>query len=327
MENQEKPGINNLSRRDFTKSIVVTGMALPFSGSALSAPISLQKQEPLICVFSKHLQWLSIPEAAKTAAGLGFKGIDLTVRKGGHVEPEKAIEELPKAIKLFQKEGLQVPMMVTDIVDANDPKTENLLKTAVQSGITYYRMGYLKYDPKISVVKNLEIYKVQIQKLATLNEKYQIHGAYQNHAGANVGAAVWDLWQILKDCDPRWMGCQYDIKHAVAEGGMSWVNGLDVIQPHIRCVDIKDFIWAKKDGKWENQVVPLGEGMVDYKSYFSLLAKYKISGPFSMHFEYPLGGAETGKKQLSVSQDVVLAAMKKDLQTLQSLLAQTNSAG
>lgn len=310
-----------LSRRQFIGSMATAGAVLPLTGfSDLPNPNSSTAEEPLICIFSKHLQWLSVPEVAKTAADLGFQGVDLSVRKGGHVEPTQAAIELPKAVEILKSAGLQVPMMVTDIVDADHPDTEIVLKTAAQLGIKYYRMGYLKYDPKIGVAKNLDLYKKQIQKLASLNRKYNIHGAYQNHAGTNVGAAVWDLWELLRDFDPRWIGCQYDIKHATAEGGMSWINGLDVLKTHIRCMDIKDFIWAKKDGKWQNEVVPLGEGMVDYKTYFTLLQKHSISGPFSMHFEYPLGGADTGKKQITISRDEVLNAMKRDLQTFKNLI-------
>lgn len=234
------------------------------------------------------------------------------------------MNDLPKAVETIRKAGLDVPMMVTDIINPDDPLTELVLKTAGQLGIKYYRTAYLKYNPSLDVLTNLAHYTPQLQRLADLNRKYGIQGAYQNHAGTNVGAAVWDLHLLLKDIDPRWLGCQYDIKHAVAEGGMSWVNGLDVLKSRIGCVDIKDFHWAEQGGKWHNEEVPLGEGMVDYKKYLSLLKQYGFSGPMSMHFEYPLGGAETGKKQLSVDKGAVLAAMKKDLMKLRSLLAEAN---
>ena len=40
-----------------------------------------------LVMFSKHLGALSIPEAGQAIKGLGFDGVDLTVRPGGHVEP------------------------------------------------------------------------------------------------------------------------------------------------------------------------------------------------------------------------------------------------
>lgn len=311
-----------ISRRQFMGSVAATGLALPaVDFLADPSPKSLTAS-PMVCIFSKHLHWLAIPDMAKTAAQLGFAGVDLTVRKGGHVAPERVAEDLPNAVSLIRKAGLDVPMIATDIIDADDPLTEAILKTASQLGIPYYRMGYLDYDRTIGVVSTLDRHKKQLEKLAALNQKYGIHGAYQNHAGTRVGASVWDLWALIKDIDPRWLGCQYDIKHAVAEGGMSWINGLDALKSHIRCVDIKDFIWAKTVGKWQVQIVPLGEGMVDYGAYLSLLKSYSFSGPMSIHYEFPLGGAETGQPQLTIPTETVLTALQRDLQTLHSLLKQ-----
>src|SRR6185437_11041776 len=63
------------------RAAVVTGLAL-FRASASVAKRSLK-----VAAFSKHLQFLEGPELAQTAAGLGFDGIDITVRAGGHIEP------------------------------------------------------------------------------------------------------------------------------------------------------------------------------------------------------------------------------------------------
>lgn len=306
---------NQYSRRHFIGSLA-SGLALsslPFTSSAANT-------DHKICIFSKHLQWLAVPEMIENTVALGFDGIDLTVRPGGHVEPAQVATELPRIIKLIRKAGLDVPMITTNIIDPDHELTPIILKTAGELKIPFYRTGYLKYDPSIGVAQGLIKYKTQLQKLAALNQKYNIHGAYQNHAGAGVGAAVWDLWEIIKDLDPRWIGCQYDIKHAVAEGGQSWANGLEIIKSHIKCMDIKDFIWAEKDGKWVNQSVPLGAGMVNYKQYLQLLKKFAISGPMSIHYEYPLGGADSGRNQITIPKEEVLNAMKRDLNTLKSLL-------
>jgi L-ribulose-5-phosphate 3-epimerase len=305
------------NRRQFMNSLGLLGLQT-FVKPA-DAPVQALNSSP-ICIFSTHLQWLSVPEMAKTVAELGFDGIDLTVRKGGHVAPERVAQDLPRAVEAIRKAGLEVPMIVTDIVALEQPFAETVIQTAGQLGIKHYRMGWADYDPALGIAQSLEKYRQQWAKLAAFNQKHNIQGAYQNHAGARVGASIWDLWQVIKDFDPRWLGCQYDIKHAVAEGGMSWVNGLELLKSHIKCLDIKDFYWAKKDGKWQHQLVPLGEGMVDYPHFLALLRKHNITGPMSLHYEFALGGAELGKTQLSMPQDKVLEAMKKDLSTLKLML-------
>lgn len=41
--------------------------------------------------------------------------------------------------------------------------------------------------------------------------------------------------------------------------------------------------------------------------------QYNFQTPITMHYEYPLGGAENGAKKLSIPPQELLAAMKKDL--------------
>jgi aspartate kinase len=43
-----------------------------------------------------QLNW---QELAKSAKAAGFAGVDLTVRRGGHVAPPRATEDLPKAVQ------------------------------------------------------------------------------------------------------------------------------------------------------------------------------------------------------------------------------------
>lgn len=277
-----------------------------------------------ISIFSKHLHWLDYKEMAMVAAEIGFDGVDLTVRPQGHVLPERVEEDLPKAMEAVNKAGKKIYMITTSVKDADDPITEKILKTASSLGIRHYRMDWFNYDDKISIEENFKVILDQMRKLAALNEKFAISGEYQNHSGNSFGASVWDLYTVLKGIESPWIGSQYDILHATVEGANSWVNGLKALKPFIRSIDIKDFHWAKNDGKWIAEVVPLGEGMVDFKQYFGLLKRYNISGPVSMHYEYPLGGAENGAKEITMKREDVISAMTRDFTTLKRYLTEAN---
>lgn len=278
-----------------------------------------------INIFSKNLHWLDYKGMAEVAAELGFDGIDLTVRPEGHVLPERVAEDLPKAVEAVKKAGLQVHMIVTGITKAEDQFTERILKTASSLGIGYYRLGWLNYDEKASMSDNLAYFGAQMSKFNVLNKKYKIRGDYQNHSGLSFGSPVWDLWMILRGLDPQWTGSQFDVMHAQVEGGNTWQLGLKLLKSHIKTIDIKDFIWTKGDATspaWKTQVVPLGEGMIDYGKYLKLLKDYDLTGPFSMHFEYPLGGVENGAKQITIPKEEVLAAMKRDLALFKKMLSE-----
>jgi len=147
-------------------------------------------------------------------------------------------------------------------------------------------------------------------------------GTYQNHAGSRyVGAPIWDLHQLLRDLDTRWIGCQFDIRHATVEGGTVWPIHFRLISEYINTLAAKDFRWAQKDNVWQPQNCPLGEGMVDFPGYFKMLRQARIAAPFSLHLEYSLGGAEKGKRKLTVAKEKVIEAMRKDLHFLRKCLA------
>ncbi len=323
-------------------SLPVVGPALALGGPTGSPEQAGMAEKPRIgkggqlplCIFSKHLLFLDYDAMAETAAEAGFDGVDLAVRPhkpdkpNGHVLPENVERDLPRAVEAVRKAGLEVYMMTTHITDPQDQYTEPILKTASELGIRYYRMDYLEYKEKLGIVETLESYKPQLRELAALNEKYGIHGAYQNHDGVRVGSPVWDIWLLIKDLDPRWMGCQYDIRHAVVEGGMSWPLGLKLLSSHIRITAIKDFRWARIDGAWKIQDCPLGEGMVDFKAYFEMVKELRIEGPVSMHFEYPMPAESEEKLSLEQQRQKTVAVMKKDLKTLRSMLEEAGlSAG
>src|ERR1700677_2818411 len=99
-----------------------------------------------ICIFSKHLQWASVNDAAAIARDIGFDGVDLTVRAGGHGLPDRGETDLPAAGEMGWRAGLQVPMITTGIMSVETPHAEAVLKTANRLGIRQYRLGFLNYS-------------------------------------------------------------------------------------------------------------------------------------------------------------------------------------
>ncbi len=310
-----------VNRRDFVKKASMAAAGLAAMPSLSGFPLNQVPENGRswnIYFFSKHLQFLDYKGAAEACAAAGMNGADLTVRPGGHVLPESVERDLPLAVKAFQREGLKIEMMTSGITDPDDPLTEKVLQVASELGIKYYRLGYYKYDPVFSVVENLEKIKVKMNGLARLNEKYKIHGAYQNHAGTNFGSPVWDLWEVIKDMDPQWTGCQYDVRHATVEGNRSWPLGMKLLKDYIRCMVIKDFKWGEKDGKAREINVPIGEGMVDFEAYFQLVEALGIHGPITMHMEYPM----FPEKDMTPTQkkEQAIQLMRKDLDSLKNYL-------
>ncbi len=312
-----------ISRRDFIKKSAIVASTIPFISIGEKMMAITRQTQPTetldVSIFSKHLQFLNYRELGEKAAEMGFAGIDLTVRAGGHVEPKTVKTDLPKAVAEIKQGGSKVRMIATTIENVNNPMDVDILRTASDCGIKYYRPNWLKYPKGKSLPESLEMYAHQLKDLSLLNKKLGVIGCYQNHAGSLVGGSLWEVYKILELVDKNYFGAQYDIRHAIVEGANSWVNGLELIHSQIKTIVVKDYKWSIVNGKWELINTPIGEGMVDFKKFFRMLKDYQIKVPVSMHCEYDLGGAEKGNRKISVYPRVIFDAMKKDLNKIQEL--------
>lgn len=308
------------NRRSFMKKAGLAGISLPFLSSTLYATKSVAAKSE-ICYFTKHLQWLDFDDLAVALKEAGFDGADLTVRTKGHIEPANAGKELPKAVAALAKRGLSIPMVVSSVQSANDPGVDDYLMALSDNGVKYYRMGYLNYDYEISIEKNLASFNAIFQKLAEKNSKYNLCGVYQNHAGTRLGASIWDLYLSIKDIDPDVIGCQFDVRHATYEGGQSWENDFRCIKDHIRTTVVKDFYWIRDDnGKWKNQNVLMGQGMVDFEKYFKLYQSSNIPGPITNHSEYELLTREEEKLSKTEKMKIAISRLKQDVEFTRNFL-------
>ncbi len=309
-----------MKRRRFLHQSV-TASILPFLPASVEAINSSQSQRGLeIHIFSKHLQFLDYIDLGKAVKDMGFAGADLTVRPGGHVLPQNVTTELPKAVDALRNAGVESKMMTTAITDASDPVNQNVLETAAHQGIQYYRLGWFKYPETGSIEEAVEGFNQKTIEIARLNERCGIYGSYQNHSGAYYsGASLWELKKILEQTSLPHQGCQFDIRHAVVEGGLSWPTSFRIIKDRINTIVLKDFKWVQESGQWKLLNTPIGEGMVDFDAYFKLLKTNNISVPVSLHLEYDLGGAEHGRKKFSIPKTAVYEAMVKDLKNIQML--------
>lgn len=260
-----------------------------------------------ICLFEKPVQSMSYAELTNLISDLGMDGISATVRKGGHITPDKAAEELPRLAEALSKRKLEITELTTDIVAADQPHAESILRTAAKLGVSRYRTGPLKYVANTPIPEQVEAYRKQFSQLAALNKSLGIGGYYQVHSGPNnVGAPVWDIWQMVKDHPVEVLGIAWDIRHATVEGGHCWPTNFRLTRPHTGIVYAKDFVWnGRKAGN-----VPLGEGLVDPK-FWKMLIQSGFDGPINLHVEYPL----------PEGRDAAVHAIRKDLQTLREWLA------
>ena len=274
-----------LTRRHLIRSAAhaaVAGLVLRQDAEAADAPI---------CFFSKHLpelDWTELGRAVKTA---GFDGVDLTVRAKGHVLPERAAADLPRAIDAIKAQGVSVPMVTTELTAASDPTAKPLLQAAAKSGVRYFKTGYWRYTESGDVRGRLAAAGAALDGLVALARDCGIVLGFHNHT-AYIGAALWDIAPAMDQLDPKWAGYYFDPRHAVAEGGGgAWKAATHLVAPRMKMMALKDFYWEKTAKGWMIRDCPMGKGAVDWAWVAKTIGEAKFRGPISLHFEYEIPGS------------------------------------
>lgn len=246
---------------------------------------------PQFCFFSKHLPELGWSDLGRAVKDAGFDGVDLTVRPSGHVLPEKAADDLPRAIEAIRSHGVTVPMITTELTSANGPLAKPLLQAAARSGVRYFKTGYWRYTSSSDVRAQVAAAGEALAGLASLARDCGIEMGFHNHAGY-IGGALWDIAPAIERLDPKWAGYYFDPRHAVAEGGGgAWKAATQLVAPRLKMVAVKDFFWKKSEKGWQIENCPLGEGQVDWAWIGKAFREANFTGPISLHFEYEIPGS------------------------------------
>lgn len=292
-----------VSRRE----VLAAGAFSLLGGHLLAA--AKDKPRNKIIAFTKPFQKASPTEIADIVAEVGWDGVECPVRPKGQIEPERVEDELPRFVEAMKKVGREVTMLTTGIKTLT-PEAEKVLRTAAKLGIRRYRLSFWNYNPAKPVAEHIAEVRAATNELAALNKELGICGAHQNHSGANFfGAPIWDIYEAVKDCDPKYFGICFDIGHARIEGGLSWPVEMRLTRSYFTAVFVKDYIWKKTEKGWRNEWCPLGEGMVP-PEFFKLLKQSNYDGPISQHHEYEIGEGRA-----------MIDALKKDLAVLKGWLA------
>ena len=309
--------IGGFSRRRFLELASATLCSSTMLGTEAASAAEPPQRGPYkgkLCFFSKPLPMLDWTHLAQAVKRMGFDGIDLTVRPEGHVLPEDAADDLPKAVAAIRAEGLDVPMITTALTSASDPTARPILSTAAKLGVGFFKPGYYYYAYK-DVRREREMAARSFPSLVDLAQECGIQAGYHNHQ-AYVGGALWDIAPTIDALNPKWAGYYFDPRHATAEGGGgAWKCATHLVTNRLKMVAVKDFYWEKTAKGWEDQNCPVGEGMVDWKYVFGVIAQTGFQGPISLHIEYEIPGSNMEEKIANT-----IAAGTRDLDFLKARL-------
>jgi sugar phosphate isomerase/epimerase len=343
------------TRRDVLK---ILSMAPLVASRGLSAdqsapPAALPPKKARLCLVSRHLQWTNMEEAVAVAAEAGCKAISWTVRLGAHILPENVERDLPRAVDLAHKAGLDTPMLITALNQGASARAEAVLATMRGVGIRYYRAAPFRYDYSSDLAQQIEALKPRIGSLVRLNEKFGTTAMYHTHSAyGNIGGGVWDLWLAVKDFDPEFVGLNYDLGHATIRGGTGWIETSHIAHKFVHGLSVKDFRWVNTTSSptaptgrrggdapanrapWVAEMVPGGEGMVDFKGMLSYFKSVGFAGPVELYQEYHVNvpgvvepvnmlGTDFGRWKLEMPKSQYVSLLKRDVTFYTKALSDT----
>lgn len=271
------------TRRSF---LALTSCAL--AGCASRAPRTTMGAKATYHLFSRSFTAMGYDRLASCAAEAGFDGVEWTVRPTrGHIVPEAAKVELPKAAAAARRQGLSNVMLVTGFERPDEPHCAEVFHVAADCGFTKIRVGHQFYDAKETAVQSLARIHRTFAGFAELGLKTGIQAQFQNHDAWNdkvFGSAVWDAAEALDGIDPRGMALQYDIHHAFFQTRNVWTHGFDRVADRVGSIVLKDGQRSPTGGR---KNCPAGAGIVPFKAFHDRVQLRGVPAvPYSVHMEY-----------------------------------------
>ena len=283
------------NRRQLLRSAAV-GAGYVLVGGRGFAAAAVQRPLPPVVVFSKLYQELKLnfEQSAEVTSEAGLDGIDCAVRKGGEILPDRAVDEMPRYAEALAERGAKMQLMTTDIVGVDSPHARDVLSAGQKLGIRYYRLGFWRQQPDVAREKQTAQIQASLKELAAMNRELGMCAVLENHStsgakfgqkppsntGGYAGGDLTQMYDIVKDFDPKEVAVAFDIGHALLMHGDEWRKCFERLQDHIGIVYIKD---VKQSGRF----VALGEGELVKTDFFPLLVKMNYRAPLCIHVEYP----------------------------------------
>jgi sugar phosphate isomerase/epimerase len=277
---------------------------------------------PTFAAFTESFQSWPIPDVCARFKTIGLDGLDLTVRPGGHIQPEDAPRKLPDAAKAARDHGLRLSMLTTAIVTA-DCQAEELLAAAAASGVDRVKLGYYRYQNFGTLAARIAEIQKQLAGVAKLGAKHGVLPCVHIHSGDTIPSGGAVAYLLLKDFSPREIGAYVDPMHMTVEGGNDgWRQGLDLLAPWIAITSLKNCrqVPTERDEQGQQRFkfekCPLADGIAPIPQYLARLNELGYLGLYTLHSEYCDGGSWR-----VLSPDECLEQTRVDLEYAKKLLS------
>jgi sugar phosphate isomerase/epimerase len=233
-------------------------------------------------VFTKPWRTLSVAELGKHVAALGFDGIELPVRPGFQVEPEKVGRDLPKAARELARMGVKIHSVA-------GPTDEPTIAACAEAGVPIIRtMARVPRDQRyLWVEAGLQR---EYGALVPLLDQYGVTIGVQNHCDDFVTSAI-GLRHLIEKFDPKHIAAVWDIAHCALNGEDPEL-AVDIVWSHLRLVNFKNAYWRLRNGpeaqhaEWQHYWTTGRHGLAPWHRAAKVLKDRDYRGAICLTAEY-----------------------------------------
>ena len=243
-----------------------------------------------LTVFTKPWQNVSLEALGSIVKGLGFDGVELAVRSGYQVEPDRASHGLKEAVKILGDQGVVISSIA-------GPTDEPTIAACGENGIPIIRIcqdvdlavGYLESEKQI---------RKEYDKLIPALDDAGVSIGVQNHYGNMIASAI-GIMHLIEDYDPEHICAVLDPAHCAVDGETEEM-ALDIVWSHLRLVNFKSASHRRtnritaQEAEWEILWTTAPHSGYSWRKMVSLLKNRHYGGDICLPAEYskPEGGGQ-----------------------------------
>jgi sugar phosphate isomerase/epimerase len=236
--------------------------------------------------FSKIFPHADAAQLIRYAQITGAEGYDLAARPGYAIGPDN-IEALPAFVTTLRKSDLAVPMITApgDFLSSQSELAPRYLKAMANAEVPLIKLGYFKFDPNRDYWEAVDVIRREMAGWEKLAREYQVTVCYHTHSGSCMGQNASALAHLIHGFDPHYIGGYLDPCH-LRLCGEEFAFAAAVMGDQLKIVSLKDVTSPPR------QLVPAGEGHVNWDDVFGVLVARNFNGPLTVHTEFELPEGE-----------------------------------
>jgi sugar phosphate isomerase/epimerase len=249
----------------------------------------------MLVYFTKELKGQTVGGMIDALRVMKCDGADLCVRDGYAINPDNALQALPAAVKTLRDAGLSVPMVsaATDLTDPNHAIVDRLLAACHDAGVPLLKPGYWHFQTGTDYAKRVDAVRRDLEQWEKKAMMRGVKIALHTHSGTNMGLNASAMLHLVKGFNPAHIGVYLDTAHLL-HFGEPLPMAADIVREYLCIWGIKDSLLVRHAERGRTtQAMPLGEGMVDWRSLKTALQPQHLTLPLTLHTEYKAENEET----------------------------------